>query len=208
MMFSTGSEIHGQVIESTNNRREFDVIKNESRITGVDYNPKSGMLFLADSQSHQIKRSFIPGSTDHPEAKIGSSQVIISMTSDRSEPTSVASDWLSNNIYWTETRGARGYVMMAKEDGRYRRSLVTSNLERPTSIALDPEHGLMFWADAGNNPKIETGWMDGTRRKVIVSQGIGSPEAITIDFAMGHTLYWVDSKLEIIEMMDKDGQNR
>merc|ERR1719444_3372 len=77
LMFSTGSEIHGQVIESTNNRREFDVIKNESRITGVDYNPKSGMLFLADSQSHQIKRSFIPGSTDHLEAKIGSSQVII-----------------------------------------------------------------------------------------------------------------------------------
>ena len=98
--------------------------------------------------------------------------------------------------------------MMAKADGRYRRSVVNSNLEKPTSIAVDPEHGLMFWTDAGNNPKIETSWMDGTRRRVIVSTNIASPEAITIDYAMGHTIYWVDSKLETIEMMDHDGQNR
>merc|ERR1719192_1428152 len=50
--------------------------------------------------------------------------------------------------------------------------------------------------------------MDGTRRRVIVSTNIGSPEAITVDYAMGHTIYWVDSKLETIEMMDHDGQNR
>ena len=58
----------------------------------------------------------------------------------------------------------------------------------------------MFWTDAGNNPKIETAWMDGTRRRVIVSTNIGSPEAIMVDYAMGHTIYWVDSKLETIEM--------
>ena len=87
---------------------------------------------------------------------------------------------------------------MSKSDGRYRRSIITSNLEKPTSIAVDPEHGLMFWTDAGNNPKIETAWMDGTRRRVIVSTNIGSPEAITVDYAMGHTIYWVDSKLETI----------
>jgi len=97
---------------------------------------------------------------------------------------------------------------MAKSDGRYRRSIITSNLEKPTSIAVDPEHGLMFWTDAGNNPKIETAWMDGTRRRVIVSTNIGSPEAITVDYAMGHTIYWVDSKLNTIEMMDHDGENR
>ena len=98
--------------------------------------------------------------------------------------------------------------MIAKDDGRYRRTIVRSNLEKPTSIAVDPEHGLMFWTDAGKDPKIEASSMDGTRRRVIVSTNIAAPEAITIDYAMGHTIYWVDSKLETIEMMDHGGKNR
>ena len=104
LLFTTGSEIHGQVIESTNNRREFDVIKNESRITGVDYNPKTKILYLVDSQEKVVKRSYIPGSSGHKEAMIGSSQVIVTMTSKASTPLDVATDWLSGNIYWTEAK--------------------------------------------------------------------------------------------------------
>jgi low density lipoprotein-related protein 2 len=50
--------------------------------------------------------------------------------------------------------------------------------------------------------------MDGTKRKTIVATGIGHPEALTIDFAMGHTLYWVDSKLNTLETMDHEGHKR
>lgn len=130
------------------------------------------------------------------------------MTHADSVPLDVATDWLSGNIYWTESRRGQGLIMMSKEDGRYRRTVISGNLEFPTSVALDPEHGLMFWSDGGELPKIETAWMDGSRRRTIVDTNIGLPEAITIDFAMDHTIYWVDSKLQIIEMMDHDGQNR
>ena len=41
-----------------------------------------------------------------------------------------------------------------------------------------------------------------------VNTNIGHPEAITIDFAMDHTLYWADSKLGTINMMDHNGQRR
>ena len=57
---------------------------------------------------------------------------------------------------------------MAKNDGRYRKSLVDTGLENPTSIALDPEMGLMFWTEAGSNPRIERAWMDGTNREIII----------------------------------------
>ena len=102
LLFSTGSEIHGQVIETTNNRREFDVVKNESRITGLDYNPKTKILYVVDSQEKVVKRSYVPGPSGHPEAMIGSTQVIVSMPSKDVTPLDVASDWLSGNIYWTE----------------------------------------------------------------------------------------------------------
>ena len=86
----------------------------------MDYNPKTKMLYLVDSQERVVKRSYIPGSSGHPEAMIGSSQVIVSMNSQYSIPLDVATDWLSGNIYWTESkpgsfgnpRNPRGLILL------------------------------------------------------------------------------------------------
>ena len=52
----------------------------------------------------------------------------------------------------------KGIISVSKNDGRYKREIVGGQLDNPTSIALDPEHGLMFWTDAGDKPKIESAW--------------------------------------------------
>ena len=131
---------------------------------------------------------------------------------DKTTPTSVAVDWVSDNLYWSERESdgekIMGKILVAKGDGRYKRSIITTNLENPTSIVLDPELGRLFWADGGSQPKIEGAWMDGSRRKAIVSTRLGKPSALTIDHAMDHTLYWADIKLNTIESIQKDGSNR
>ena len=80
---------------------------------------------------------------------------------------------VTGNLFWTEVIGQglkdKGYVAVSKNDGRYKRWIVTSGLEEPTAIAVDPQHGMVFWADAGNRPKIESSWMDGSRRRAIVT---------------------------------------
>ena len=80
---------------------------------------------------------------------------------------------MTGNLFWTEVIGQglkdKGYVAVSKNDGRYKRWIVTSGLEEPTAIAVDPQHGMVFWADAGNRPKIESSWMDGSRRRAIVT---------------------------------------
>lgn len=93
--------------------------------------------------------------------------------------------------------------MVSKADGRYRRSLITVGLEIPTSIVVDPELGRVIWADAGSQPKIEIAWMDGNRRKQLVSDKIEQPIALTIDYSMQHVIYWVDSKLNTIESIQQ-----
>lgn len=49
-----------------------------------------------------------------------------------SKPTSVSVDWVSHNLYWTETDPSgtkpKGRVMVAKQDGRYRRSLIDTGM--------------------------------------------------------------------------------
>ena len=47
----------------------------------------------------------------------------------------------------------RGKVVVSKGDGRYRRTVVEGNLDYPTAIAVDPELGVMYFADAGSYPK-------------------------------------------------------
>ena len=49
---------------------------------------------------------------------------------------------MTGNLFWTEIVGhtaRRAYVAVAKNDGRYKRWIVTSGLEDPTAIAVDPE---------------------------------------------------------------------
>lgn len=75
-------------------------------------------------------------------------------------------------------------------------------------MAVDPQFGKMFWADAGISPKIETAWMDGSRRRPLVTDQIRHPAGLAIDFARDHSLYWVDTKLNNIEVISHDGNNR
>lgn len=66
----------------------------------------------------------------------------------------------------------------------------------------------MFWADVGETPKIEMSWMDGQRRSVLVSTRLHHPTGLTVDTAMDHSLYWVDTKLNVIESIKYDQKNR
>lgn len=67
---------------------------------------------------------------------------------------------------------------------------------------------MMFWTDTGVTPKIESGWMDGTHRKMVVTEKIETPSGLTIDYDGGHRLYWSDSKANVIESVNPDGTDR
>ena len=66
----------------------------------------------------------------------------------------------------------------------------------------------MFWTDAGLSPKIESSWMDGNKRRLIINEKLGYPTGLTIDYEAGNRLYWCDSKLNTIESANPDGNNR
>nr|CAD7412023.1 unnamed protein product [Timema cristinae] len=206
LLYANGPEIRSYNILE---RRQLDVIQDERRIEAIDYDPTREMVFWADSYEKTIKRSYMVNAQEG-EVKIGFAQDL--NMKGNSKPTSLAVDWLSHNLYWTETDRSgskpRGRVMVAKTDGRYRRSLIHSNLESPTSVVLDPQLGRMFWSDAGTVPKIETSWMDGTKRRTIVSENVRHPAGLAVDYTMDHTLYWVDTKLNKIVMMKYDGSNQ
>lgn len=206
VLFANGPEIRAFKVKD---KEEIDVINEEKRIEALDYNPESQMIYWADSYDKTIKRSYMIDAMNG-EVKMGYAQDLNMKGS--SKPTALAVDWVGDNLYWTEIDRAntkpKGRVMVAKTDGRYRRSVVGVGLENPTSIVVDPQLGRMFWTDAGAAPKIEVSWMDGSKRRPLINEKIRHPTGLAIDYSMDHTLYWADTKLNVIESMRHDGSNR
>ncbi|XP_046609747.1 low-density lipoprotein receptor-related protein 2 isoform X1 [Neodiprion virginianus] len=206
ILYGNGPEIRGFNLHK---HEEIDVVADEERVKALDYDVKMEYVYWIDGHNNTIKRSYMPNARNG-NVKIGYAQDL-NIRSD-SKLTNLALDWISGNLYWTEidASGTRshGRIMVAKSDGRYRRSLVTVGLEKPTSIAVDPELGRMFWSDAGSQPKIEVAWMDGSKRHPIVIERLTTPSALVIDYEMDHTLYWADGDNNVIESVRPDGSNR
>lgn len=68
---------------------------------------------------------------------------------------------------------------------------------------------MMYWTDWGRKPRIESAWMDGQHREVLVKEeDLGWPTGLALDYLNGNRIYWCDSKENIIESMKPDGTDR
>ncbi|OWK00138.1 hypothetical protein Celaphus_00015800 [Cervus elaphus hippelaphus] len=79
---------------------------------------------------------------------------------------------------------------------------------QPDGLAVDWVGRFMYWTDWGENPKIESAWMDGQRRKVLVQEDLGWPTGLCIDYVNGDRIYWSDLKDNIVETIKYDGTDR
>ena len=65
----------------------------------------------------------------------------------------------------------------------------------------------MFWTDWGEAAKIERAGMDGSDRRLIISQNIYWPNGLTVDH-YARRIYWTDAKLDFIERANYKGSKR
>ena len=54
-------------------------------------------------------------------------------------PDGIAVDWISRNLYWTDTGTDR--IEVSRLNGTSRRVLIADDLEEPRAITLDPIYG-------------------------------------------------------------------
>ncbi|KAM7316467.1 hypothetical protein ACRRTK_024198 [Alexandromys fortis] len=155
------------------------------------------------SEFGAIKRAYIPdfeSGSNNPirEVDLGLKYLM--------QPDGLAVDWVGRHIYWTDAKSQR--IEVAMLDGRYRKWLITTDLDQPAAIVVNPRLGLMFWTDQGKQPKIESAWMNGEHRTVLVSQDLGWPNGLSIDYLNDDRIYWSDSKEDVIETIKYDGTDR
>ena len=121
---------------------------------------------------------------------------------------SLAVDWASNNLYWIES--TYQIIEMARMNGSYRYVLVSSNISKPTSLAIDPNEAWLFWSDMNeSNVQIFRSRLDGSEQQSILNEtNLNSYiSKLTVDLAEKQ-IYWCDAKGQLIERANYDGTNR
>ncbi|XP_043066692.1 low-density lipoprotein receptor-related protein 1 isoform X1 [Drosophila bipectinata] len=119
-------------------------------------------------------------------------------------PDGLAVDWVAKNLYWCDK--GLDTIEVSQLDGKYRRVLISENLREPRGIALDPYQRHIFWSDWGDNPHIGKAGMDGSNPKMIIRDGLGWPNALTISFET-QQLFWGDAREDTISVSDLEGKH-
>ncbi|XP_045101280.1 nidogen-like [Portunus trituberculatus] len=163
---------------------------------GADIDCLAGRFYWTDVRSSSIRSSKYDGTQRQPtttQGKIGF-------------PEDVAVDWISKNVYWTDS--ANDVVSVASiKDGK-QRTIIKEGLVNPRGIAVHPGLGLLFWSDWNRlSPKIESSGLDGADRQVIVSEEISLPNSLVVDYETD-TLCWVDAGIHKIECVSVRGGGR
>ncbi|XP_043278343.1 vitellogenin receptor-like [Venturia canescens] len=120
-------------------------------------------------------------------------------------PEELAVDFVTRNIYFMDV--SEKYMGVCTEDGSYCTKILNSTTDTPGGLVLNPKKGEMFWSDYGQNPAIWQAGMDGSEEKTILTENLGCPKGLTIDYST-ERLYWIDSKLKTVESMDLNGNDR
>lgn len=64
----------------------------------------------------------------------------------------------------------------------------------------------LYWTDWGDRPHIGKAGMDGSVARVIISKGLGWPNALTIAYETNE-LIWADAREDYIAVSDLDGNS-
>ena len=65
----------------------------------------------------------------------------------------------------------------------------------------------LFWTDWGSSPKIETAYLDGSNRSILVNSSVSTPNGLTIDYEK-EIIFWCDATFDRIESLNLRSQER
>ncbi|KAL9960493.1 hypothetical protein ACROYT_G033961 [Oculina patagonica] len=110
-----------------NNGTSYPIISNLTRPFAIDIHFSLGYIFWSDGIERNIKRANIDGTN------------ITTVHNNTGNCGALAVEWISMQLYWTDQ--INNMISASHLEGNNRRILVSSNLDQPEGIALDPNQG-------------------------------------------------------------------
>ncbi|XP_065167955.1 low-density lipoprotein receptor-related protein 1 [Atheta coriaria] len=164
------------------------------------YTPAGITVFWTDHQNKKVKSMKLQLSRGNSrKIREANSHVVLN---NLKNPRGLAIDWIGKRIYVAD--GTR--IIASALDGSHYYTVLSGYMNQLRDIAVAPVEGLMFWADWGPAPRIETAYMDGNKRHVLKFTGILWPTGLAVDHPAAR-LYWSDAKALTIESAKYDGSD-
>lgn len=115
------------------------------------------------------------------------------------EPRAIALAPSLGWMFWSDWNERKPKVERASLDGSERVVIVLNDLGWPNGIALDIAERKIYWCDAKTD-KIEVANMDGTERRIVISENIPHVFGLSL---LGDYLYWTDWQHRSVERAHK-----
>ncbi|CAF0957368.1 unnamed protein product [Adineta ricciae] len=187
------------------------LIEDQSSAGFISIDTTNRLFYWIDEATYEVNRAHLTPSalsTAQPQ------QLLFEDTDHAIVPTSVSIDWIGQNLYVTDA--THGCIWVMKNDGRYATKLITG-IESPWVIAVNPVLGIFYFINYEHHDfndtsdrvvAIESAYMNGENRTILVDTDIIYPTDLVIDFYQNYRVYWTDEKKESIESMNFDGTDR
>lgn len=168
----------------------------------LEFIAKYNRLYWTDVQVNEVKRT---GLTHGP------TQTLIDTGIEH--PTGLAVDWISEIMFISSSGATYNHISACNLDGEYITIILSgADLNRVTSLAVDPTRGALYWAhtllsEEGTTSHhiIMASAMDGSNKQILVKQeanqdNIG-PQSLSMDLDSWR-LYWVNTEKANIQYYD------
>ncbi|KAK0096570.1 hypothetical protein PV326_005114 [Microctonus aethiopoides] len=155
-------------------------LKYDQMAIAIDIDCADGRAYSSDITGNKITKLSYNGS------------IVETFITDVSSAEGISIDWVSRNIFWTDS--GKGTVEVANLNTKKRKVLINDGLVNPRGIAVHPYRGKIFWSDWNRvMPKLEWANEDGTGREVFLQgDAVKLPNSLSIDWAMDE-LCWSDA---------------
>lgn len=177
-----------------------------SPITSIDYvsDNETNCIFWASNFENTIAKQCY-----HNESDITGTQSVLFRVTD-GNIGHIAYDWTSKLLYFTKRQQSRIEAIATSIDSMvFHRTIVQlSDGYKPSSIAVHPGRGYLFWAsDKLKTLRIERANLDGSDvRTLYESSDALTAESLAIDYEMDR-VYWTNHATKMIAGCDFDGEN-
>ncbi|KAK9892226.1 hypothetical protein WA026_019028 [Henosepilachna vigintioctopunctata] len=173
------------------------------KVYAVDllYNNKQVQAFWTDNYNKRVQSIMLDVNYHNRSLRdVDQPRTVLSNLED---PRGISIDWVTKRLYITD--GTR--IIVSTMNGESSYTLIKGNMQEPRDIVVAPAQGVLFWTDWGSMPKIETAYMDGNKRRVLVNTSLLWPTSIAVDYP-AERLYWADPKSFVVESIKFDGTDR
>ncbi|OTF78699.1 hypothetical protein BLA29_005463 [Euroglyphus maynei] len=171
-------------------------IDNLIDVVTFDFHYRHGQIFYVDSKINEIRSlKIVSGKNLSQLAETSSLRAITIIKSDIKKITSIAVDWIADNIYWSDQE--RHIIEVARIDGSSRKILIDLDLDVPKCLEVMPN----------------SAFLDGSSRIKLIDSNIGSVNGLAVDDGIENhdrvpRIYWSDELLKRIETATVDGTQR